>query len=105
MKNLPNAFKAGVLLLAFLFGSQSASAQNAITFGASQQTPITPEVELAQADSTPVPATPTPDYSGDGTTISGNFFTALFAVGGFTCCSMLVLIALIWFLNNRRQSS
>lgn len=42
--------------------------------------------------------------AGEGTTISGDFYTALQTIVGFTCFSSLLLIAIIWFLNKRRQS-
>lgn len=59
---------------------------------------------LAQVGVTATIPPTAPANIGEGTTISGNFYTALLNVVGFTCVSILLLIAVIWFLNNRKQS-
>lgn len=66
--------------------------------------PVTAEGSLTQGASTPAPDPATPELSDDGTTVTGEFFVALFAIVTFTCISIMVLVVLLWFLNNRRQS-
>lgn len=58
---------------------------------------------LPQAEATATLPPSTPVDFGEGTTISGNFYTALLNVVGFTCISILLLVAVLWFLNNRRR--
>ncbi|MCH7664028.1 MAG: hypothetical protein IH859_09210, partial [Chloroflexi bacterium] len=62
------------------------------------------EVEVAQSVPPPTPVPPVPEDGRAITTISSNFYTALLGVIGFTCFSVLLLMALLWFLNKRRQA-
>ena len=64
----------------------------------------TSRVQLAQTAATPTPLPPVPEDGRTITTISSNFYTALLGVIGFTCFSVLLLMALLWFLNKRRQA-
>lgn len=75
-----------------------------ILIGNFQQATPTPEAVLAQTLFTPTPLRPATDDGNVSTTISPNFYTALFGVAGFTCFSIILLIGLLWFLNKRRQA-